>query len=133
MANAGRDYDAEVQIIGTKGGYVTLSGTTLSYSSVVDMDLKGGAEVAIEVNFDSTPTDHVDVYFFPARDGTAPPNDPDDTGKFLARIDKGTDPNQMTFDIPWANRYWRIGVKQTGSTDSHDVRAYVRTFVWAVS
>ena len=131
MAAAGRDFDAESQIIGAADAWVTLSGTTYSYGSVVDMDLKAVAEVAVEVNFDSTPTDFVDVYLFPCRDAT--PTNPDDVGKFLARMDKAVDPCQRTFQIQCDHRYWRIGVVQSGSTDSHDVRAYSRTYVWTVA
>ena len=131
MANLTRSYDSEVQNIGTGGGYVTLSSTTFTYSSVVDMNGKMGAAVTVEVNFDATPTDDVDVYVFPCRDSI--PTYPDTTGKFLTRLSRATDPNQMTVNIPLESRYWRLGVRQTGSTDSHDVRAYVTTYTLVTS
>ena len=127
MATIGRDYEAESQIIGTENAYVTLSGTTMSYSSVLQGDAWIGFEIAVEVDFDGTPTDDVEVWWFPARDGGAPPTNPDDVGKFLGLWQNETDPNQQTKDVP-ASSFGRIGVVQTGATDSHDVRAYAKRY-----
>lgn len=130
MATAKRIFASQSQIIGTGDGYVTLSGTTESYSSDVDLETNGyeGAHVVVEVNFDATPTDDVDVKFYPSLDGT----NYDDIGKNVVRFDSGTDPNQQSFIITdWA--HFRVGVVQTGSTDSHDVRSYVQAWRWDVS
>jgi len=126
VADMGRAYDAESQIVGTGDGWVTLSGTTESFSSVLDMEGYIGVEVAIEVDFASDPTDDVDAKYYPCRDST--PTNPDDIGKTLVQFDNGTDPNQQSFDIVSRHRYLRIGLVQTGSTDSHNVRAYARKY-----
>lgn len=119
----GRDYEAESQIEGAGDAYTTLSGTNWEYSSVLQGDGWVGFKIAVEVNFDGTPTDDVEVWWFPCRDAT--PTNPDDVGKFLGLLLKGTDPNQQTWYIG-ADDFGRIGIRQTGATDSHDVRAYAR-------
>lgn len=122
----GYAYDTEAQVLGTSDGYVTLSGTTEQYTSVIDCNQWLGAVVAVEVNFDSTPTDDVIVTLYRCRDAT--PTNPDDVGQVLGTLSKAVDPNQRTFVISGEARYVRIGVKQSGATDSHDVRAYSTKF-----
>jgi len=125
MATIKRAFAALAQIIGSGDGYVTLSGTTESFSSDVDLETNGydGSHVIVEVNFDSTPTDDVEVAIYGSLDGS----NYDDTPIFSQQIDKDTDPNQISLVIKDL-LHFRIGVKQTGSTDSHDVRAYVQSW-----
>ena len=63
MATISKAWTSSSQIIGTGDGWVTLSGTTESLSSNVDLQTNGyeGAHIIVEVNFDATPTDDVDV------------------------------------------------------------------------
>ena len=122
----GYEYDTEAQVLGTADGYVTLSGTTQQFSSVIDCNGWLGFAVTVEVDFDGTPTDNVNVNLYRCRDAT--PTNPDDVGQVIAQLDKATDPNQRTFVIFGEARYNRIGVVQTGSTNSHDVRIYATKF-----
>lgn len=128
MATISKSWAAAAQIIGTTDGYVTLSGTTESYSSDVDLETDGyeGAHVLVEVNFDATPTDHVDVSVYGSLDGSTY----DSTPLFSQRVDKAIDPNRISLIVRDV-AHFRIGVKQTGSTDSHDVRAYHQRWRWA--
>ena len=52
MATISRNWTSQSQIIGTDDGYVTLSGTTESFSSDVDMETNGyeGAHVTVEID-----------------------------------------------------------------------------------
>ena len=123
----GNAFDAaREQIIGAGDAYVTLSGDTEEYSSVVDLEGYMGVEIAVEVDFDTTPTDDVTVRYYPCDDVT--PTLSDTVGKPLVRMDSGTDPNVQTFSLPAGHRFVRVGVVQTGATDSHDVRAYARKY-----
>lgn len=128
MATASRTYNTETQIIGTGGGTVTLSGTTITYSSVVDLSGKAGAVIKVYVDFDASPTDHVEVWLNPS-DGT----NHDGTNVYIGRMDKSVDPHYRHFEVPYSGRYFRIGLGQTGSTDSHDVACYVQTYTWTVA
>jgi hypothetical protein len=114
---------SDTQIIGTSNNYVTLSGTTESFSSGVDMETNGyeGAHLIVEMNYDTSPTDDVEISLYGSLDGS----NYDDTPIWTVQGDKSVDPQQLSFIIKDLIR-WRIGVKQTGSTDSHDVRAYVQ-------
>jgi hypothetical protein len=61
MATISKNWASQSQIIGTGDGYVTLSGTTESFSSDVDLETNGyeGAHIIIEINYDATPADEV--------------------------------------------------------------------------
>jgi len=123
----GNAFDAaREQIIGAADAYVTLSGDTEIYSSVVDLEGYMGVELAVEVDMAATPTDDVDVRYYPCASAT--PTTSDTVGRPLVRMDSGTDPNIQTFSIPAGHRFVRVGVVQTGATDSHDVRAYARKY-----
>ncbi len=113
------------QIIGSGDGYVTLSGTTESFSSDVDLETDGleGSHVIVEINYDATPTDEVVIAIYGSLDGT----NYDDTPIWSMQGDHDTDPQQLSFIIRDL-AHFRIGVKQTGSTNSHDVRAYVQSW-----
>jgi hypothetical protein len=121
MASIGNSWATQTQIIGTGDGWVTLSGTTPTESGDVDLETDNyvGAVITPEVDFDSTPTDYVDVKVYWSLDGTNYSDTPDQT----LRIDKATDPNQRTMKV-WDVPHFKVAMVQTGSTDSHNVRCY---------
>lgn len=123
MATISRNWVSQSQIIGASNGYVTLSGTTESYSSDVDLETNGyeGAHVTVEINYDGSPTDEVKVRLYGSLDGS----NYDDTPIWEMEGDSNVDPQQLSLVIKDL-AHFRIGVQQTGSTDSHDVRAYVQ-------
>ena len=123
MATISKNWASQSQIIGSGDGYVTLSGTTESYSSDVDLETNGyeGAHVIVEMNYDSTPTDEVKIKVYGSLDGS----NYDDTPIHEFQGDHDVDPQQVSFIIKDL-AHFRLGVQQTGSTDSHDVRAYVQ-------
>ena len=126
MATITPTWAASSQIEGVADAYTTLSGTTEEYSSSIDMTGHDRAHVIVEVNFDATPTDNVQVNVYGSLDGT----NFDDVPLSSVIIDNGTDPSQITLVIEGLV-HARIGCVQTGSTDSHDVRAYVRKRSWS--
>jgi len=109
---------------------VTLSGTTESFSSDVDLATNGyeGAHVIVEIDYDTTPADEVDISVYGSLDGT----NYDDTPLWSMQGDKSVDPQQLSFIIKDV-AHFRVGVKQTGGTDSHNVRAYVRTWNYSTT
>jgi len=121
MASIGNSWATQTQLIGTGDGWVTLSGTTETLSSDVDLETDNyvGAVITPEGDFDSTPTDHVDVRIYWSLDGT----NYSDTADQTFRIDKATDPNQRGMKI-WDVPHFKVGMVQTGATDSHNVRCY---------
>ena len=123
MATISKNWATAVQIIGSGDGFITLSGITESFSSDVDLESDGyeGAQLVVEINYDASPTDEVEISLYGSLDGS----NYDDTPLWTIQGDKGTDPQQLSF-IVRDLAHFRIGVKQTGSTNSHDVRAYVQ-------
>jgi len=123
MSTINKNWASAAQVIGSGDGYVTLSQTTESFSSDVDLETNGyeGAHVIVEMAYDDTPTDEVEIALYGSLDGT----NYDDTPIWSMQGDKTVDPQQLSFIIKDL-AHFRIGVKQTGSTDSHDVRAYVQ-------
>lgn len=118
-------WSAQSWIEGGAGSFTTLSGVTEEFSADVDLVTGGDilADVMVEVEFDSSPTDDVEVAFYGSQDGT----NYDDVAFSKIVIDNGTDPAQLTFTII-GKSHFRVGFKQTGSTDSHDVRASYRAY-----
>ena len=123
MSTIRKNWAAQSQIVGSGDGYITLSGTTESYSSDVDLETNGyeGAHVIVEIDHDATPTDEVKIKLYGSLDGT----NYDDTPIWEMQGDNGVNLQQLSFIIKDL-AHFRIGVQQTGSTDSHDVRAYVQ-------
>ncbi len=123
MVTISKNWSSAVQIIGSGDGYVTLSGTTETFSSDVDLESNGyeGAHLVVEINYDASPTDEVEISLYGSLDGS----NYDDTPLWTIQGDSGTNPQQLSFIVKDL-AHLRIGVKQTGSTDSHDVRAYVQ-------
>ena len=123
MATINRNWASQSQIIGTSDSYITLSGTTESYSSDVDTETNGyeGAHVTVEIDYDATPTDEVKIKLYGSLDGS----NYDDTPIWEMQGDKSVDPQQLSF-IVRDLAHFRIGIQQTGSTNSHNARAYVQ-------
>ena len=123
MTTISKNWASAVQIIGSGDGYVTLSGTTESFSSDVDLETNGyeGAHLVVEIDYDASPTDEVEISLYGSLDGS----NYDDTPLWTIEGDNGTDPQQLSFIVKDL-AHFRIGVKQTGSTNSHDVRTYVQ-------
>lgn len=123
MATIKKNWAAQTQIEGTGDGYTTLSGTSEEYSADVDLETNGyeGAHVVVEINYDVSPADEVNIKLYGSLDGT----NYDDTPIWEIQGDKSIDPQQLSFIIKDL-AHFRLGFQQTGSTDSHDVRAYVQ-------
>lgn len=123
MATIKKNWATQTQIEGTGDGYTTLSGTTEEYSADVDLETNGyeGAHVIVEINYGASPTDEVNIKLYGSLDGT----NYDDTPIWEIQGDKSVDPQQLSFIVKDL-AHFRLGFQQTGSTDSHDVRAYVQ-------
>lgn len=123
MAIIKKNWASVAQIIGSGDGYITLSGTTEIFSSDVNMETNGyeGAHVIIEMDYDASPIDEVKIKLYGSLDGT----NYDDTPIWEMQGDHDVDPQQLSFIIKDL-AHFRIGVQQTGSTNSHNVRAYVK-------
>jgi len=123
MATIKKNWASQSQIEGTGDGYTTLSGTTEEYSSDVDMETNGyeGAHVTVEIDYDATPTDEVKIKLYGSLDGS----NYDDTPIWEMQGDKSVDPQQLSFIVKDL-AHFRLSFQQTGSTDSHNVRAYVQ-------
>ncbi len=97
-----------------------VSVTTGSWSDDVDLETNGyeGAHVIVDVDFPASPTDNLIVEVRASLDGT----NYDDTALFSFTVDKGSDPNQVSFivkDVAHFNLY----CKRSGSTDTITVTA----------
>lgn len=123
MATIKKNWASQSQIEGTGDGYTILSGTTEEYSADVDLETNGyeGAHVTVEIDYDATPTDEVKIKLYGSLDGS----NYDDTPIWEMQADKGVDPQQLSFIIKDL-AHFRLGFQQTGSTNSHNVRAYVQ-------
>ena len=127
MATISKIWAAQTQIEGAADAYTTLSGVTEELSSDIDLETSGyeGVQIRVEVNFDATPSDNVVCNIYGSLDGT----NYDDTPMHSVELDQGTDPNQITLVIRDV-AHCRVGLVQTGSTDTHDVRVYEQRWRW---
>lgn len=130
MATINKNWSSQNQIIGSGDSWITLSGTTESFSSNVDMVTNGleGAHLIVEIDYDNTPTDNIKIKLYGSLNGS----DYDDTPVWEMQGDKNIDPQQLSLIIKDL-AHFRISVQQTGSTDSHNVRAYVRCWNYSIS
>lgn len=126
MATWNYVWEAASQIIGTGDGWVTLAGTAQT-TAAVNFETSGqlGCHVLAEVDFDASPTDYVDVKLYGSLDGGV---NFDDTPLLTVRVDKATDPNQISIPLPGDLCAYVVGCVQSGTTDSHNVRVYVQMF-----
>lgn len=107
----------------------TLSGTTEQKTAGYDLSATGadGFTLYPEVDFDSTPTDNVEVKIYGSYDGS----DWADTPFHTYTISKDTDPNLDPEEIVTGFPHVQFGVVQDGSTDSHEVSSIrIRTWTW---
>lgn len=132
MANFTKTFDSTIQIIGTSDDFITLSADN-SYAtsgSVVNLLTSGyeGVQVFCEVEFDSTPTDDIEVKVYASLDDS----DFDTIPLYSTSIDTTDDSGEITriTMIIKDVAYFKVVMAQNGSTDSHDVRAYVRPWYW---
>ena len=129
MATISKVWAAEAQIAGSTDGYLTLSGATEQYSSSVNLETNGYEGVTLEIgwNMDTTPTDNLEIRVYASKDGSYVATDLPYIGPI--EIDNGVDTGSihiMVRDLP----HFRVGVKQTGATNSHDFRIYQRSWRW---
>jgi hypothetical protein len=132
MATGKRVYGIQTWIEGDASPtWTTLSGTTEEYSQTIDNTSNGYDVLHLfpEVDFDNSPTDNVWFSVYGSPDGT----NWNDVADYKFLIDKGTDPCQVGFAIPDPPPYTRVGFKQSGSTDSHNVRCSYVGSRWDVS
>jgi len=129
MATINRTWTAQTFIEATSTTWTTLSGVTEELSSAVDLATNGYDLIEIwpEVDFDATPTDDVDVNLYSSADGGTTW---DNTPFYTMRIDKGTDPNQVLISLKDPPPDIIVGMVQTGSTDSHNVRCSYKASRW---
>jgi len=94
--------------------------TTGTWSSDVDLETNGmeGAHVTVGADFPASPTDNLVVEVRASLDGT----DYDDTPLYKFEIDKGTDPNQVSFVVKDV-AHLKLYVYRSGSTDTITVTA----------
>ena len=127
MAIISKNWAAQQQIIGSSDNWVTLSGTTETFSDNVDLVTAGyeGVHMIVEVDYDASPTDQVEVRLYGSLDGS----NHDNTPFWSVQLDNSLDNQQIGFLVQ-DMAHFRISVKQTGSTDSHNVRSYIKAWNW---
>jgi hypothetical protein len=114
MATISKSWGSETTIMDA------MSVTTGSWSSDVDLETNGyeGAHVTVDADFPASPTDNLIVEVRASLDGT----NYDDTPLFSFTVDKGTDPNQVSFIVRDV-AHFKLYCKRDGSTDTITVSA----------
>jgi len=104
--------------------------TTGSWSDDVDLETNGyeGAHVIVDADFPASPTDNLIVEVRASLDGA----NYDDTSLFSFKLDKGTDPNQVSFLIKDV-AHFKLYCKRDGSTDTITVTAKYQPWRYASS
>ena len=88
---------------------------TYAGSNVISLNPGETIDLWVKVDFPTTPTDHAIVGIFPSYDNGATYTD---TPIYEQLIDKATDPNKVPLP-PISNlKYFKVGVKRSGSTDT---------------
>ena len=82
------------------------------------------AHVQVEADFPASPTDDLEVRLYGTLDESSE-NWDDTVLQYLGTLDKGTDPNAMSFIVSGIYK-GRIGFKRSGSTDTITVNAWLR-------
>jgi hypothetical protein len=109
MATIKKNWQSEQTIINAVGV------TTGLWSDDIDLETDGceGAHVTVDTDFPASPTDNLVVEVRASLDGT----NYDDTPLYKFEIDKGIDPNQVSFIIKDVARFklycYRAGGTQT--------------------
>jgi len=124
-----RTWGTEAYIEATDSTWTTLSGTTEEDSDSFDLSTSGydGVQLSVSIDYDATPTDEVEIHLYSSQDGVSWDSTP---FNFLMG-DSGEDPQTISLlvnGIP----YLKVGFQQTGSTDSHNVRASVIPWNYAI-
>ena len=114
MATISKSWDSETTIMNA------VAITTGSWSDNVDLETNGyeGAHIIVDADFPASPTDNLIVEVRGSLDGT----NYDDTPLFSFKIDKGTDPNQVSFALKDL-AHFKLFCKRDGSTDTITVTA----------
>ena len=114
MATISKSWGSETTIMNAVGV------TTGSWSSNVDLETSGyeGTHVTVDADFPASPTDNLIVEVRASLDGT----NYDDTALSSFTIDKGTDPNQVSFIVKDV-AHFKLYCKRDGSTDTITVTA----------
>jgi hypothetical protein len=124
MATISKNWGSETTIMNA------VSVTTGSASLDVDLETNGydGAHVVVDADFPAGPTSNLQVDVQASLDGT----NYDDTALFSFIIDKGTDPNQVSFVIKDV-AHFRLYCKRSGSTDTITVTAKYQPWRYATA
>jgi hypothetical protein len=114
MATISKSFGSETTVMNA------VAVTTGSWSDDVDLETNGyeGAHVVVDADFPASPTDNLIVEVRASLDGT----NYDDTALFSFKVDKGTDPNQVSFVIKDV-AHFKLYCKRDGSTDTITVTA----------
>jgi hypothetical protein len=114
MATISKSFGSETTIMNA------VAVTTGSWSDDVDLETNGyeGAHVVVDADFPASPTDNLIVEVRASLDGS----NYDDTALFSFTVDKGTDPNQVSFIIKDV-AHFKLFCKRSGSTDTITVTA----------
>lgn len=114
MATISKSFGSETTVMNA------VAVTTGSWSDDVDLETNGyeGAHVVVDADFPASPADNLIVQVHASLDGT----NYDDTALFSFTIDKGTDPNQVSFIVKDV-AHFKLYCKRSGSTDTITVTA----------
>ena len=124
MATISRSFGSETTVMNA------VAVTTGSWSDDVDLETNGyeGAHVIVDADFPASPTDNLIVEVRASLDGA----NYDDTSLFSFKLDKGTDPNQVSFLIKDV-AHFKLYCKRDGSTDTITVTAKYQPWRYASS
>jgi len=124
MATISKSFGSETTIMNA------VAVTTGSWSDDVDLETNGyeGAHVIVDADFPASPTDNLIVEVRASLDGA----NYDDTSLFSFKVDKGTDPNQVSFLIKDV-AHFKLYCKRDGSTDTITVTAKYQPWRYASS
>jgi hypothetical protein len=124
MATISKSFGSETTIMNA------VAVTTGSWSDDVDLETNGyeGAHVIVDADFPASPTDNLIVEVRASLDGA----NYDDTALFSFKLDKGTDPNQVSFLIKDV-AHFKLYCKRDGSTDTITVTAKYQPWRYASS
>jgi len=94
----------------------SISNTEQFFDQTPTLNPREIAHCEVEANFVTSPTDDMEVNVYATLDASTP--NWDDTPIMSFVIDNSIDPNKVSFQIMGVYKF-RIGVKSTGTTDTH--------------